>query len=196
MSAGKDLAEQAQLFATQFAPHFIDSLQNIRYGQFHGSEPYMFATMFGPSAFADSVRDLLQTGHTDQTRFFRFRSASLDRGWRGQNGVMLVEGTIVFDDEVGMSESHWYEPHSWTIRGLGQSGSPAPVTLRVAVDLGSVDLDEPDRLAAREHHGVTVGHVADDASARRGRRRHGRSEADSERCNDEETLRHSGVTPP
>jgi hypothetical protein len=121
--AGKELAEQSQLFTTQFAPHFIDSLQHIRYGEFHGSEPYMFATMFGPSAFADGVRDLLQTGHADQTRFFVFRSASLDRGWRGQNGVMLIEGTIAFDDEVGMSESHWYEPHTWTIRGLGQSGS-------------------------------------------------------------------------
>lgn len=121
--AGKELAEQARLFTTQFAPHFIDSLQNIRYGEFHGSEPYMFANMFGPSAFADAVRELLQTGHIDQTRFFVFRSASLERGWRGQNGVMLVEGTIVFDDEVGMSDSHWYEPHTWTIRGLGQSGS-------------------------------------------------------------------------
>jgi len=121
--AGKELANMAQSFATQFAPHFIDSLQNIRDDKFHGSEPYMFANMFGPSAFADSVRDLLQTGHTDQTRFFVFRSASLDRGWRGQNGVMLVEGTIVFDDEAATPDSHWYEPHSWTIRGLGQSGS-------------------------------------------------------------------------
>jgi hypothetical protein len=121
--AGKELAEQAQLFTSQFAPHFIDSLQNIRDQKFHGSEPYMFANMFGPSAFADGVRDLVQTGHTDQTRFLVFRSASLERGWRGQNGVLLVEGTIVFDDEVGMPDSHWYEPHTWTIRGLGQSGS-------------------------------------------------------------------------
>jgi hypothetical protein len=121
--AGKELAEQSQLFTTQFAPHFIDMLQSIRYGEFHGSEAYVFANAFGTSAFADGVRDMLQTGHIDQTRFFRFRSASLDRGWRGPTGVMLVEGTIVFDDEVGMAESHWYEPHTWTIRGLGQSGS-------------------------------------------------------------------------
>jgi hypothetical protein len=121
--AGKELVDIAQGFVTQFAPHFFDSLQNIRDLKFHGSEPYMFASMFGPSAFADRVRDTLQTGHTDQTRRFVLRSATLDRGWRGQNGVMLVEGTLVFDDEVGMPEAHWYENHTWAIRGIGQSGS-------------------------------------------------------------------------
>jgi hypothetical protein len=120
--AGKELSDTSQGFAG-FASHLIETLQNIRDDKFHGSEPYMFANMFGPSAFADGVRDLLQTGHTDQTRFFVFRTASLDRGWRGQNGVMLVEGTIVFDDETATPDSHWYEPHTWTIRGLGQSGS-------------------------------------------------------------------------
>jgi hypothetical protein len=121
--AGKELAEVAQGFATQFAPHFFESLQNIRDFKFHGSEPYMFTSMFGRSAFADGVRDMLQTGHTDQTRRLVLRSASLDRGWRGQNGVLLVEGTLVFDDEVGMPEAHWYEGHTWAIRGLGQAGS-------------------------------------------------------------------------
>jgi hypothetical protein len=120
--AGKELADISQAFA-QFAPHLIENLQNIRDDKFHGSEPYMFASMFGPSAFADSVRDLLQTVQPNQIRRFVFRSASLERGWRGQNGLLLVEGTLVFDDEVGTPESHWYEPHSWTIRGLGQSGS-------------------------------------------------------------------------
>jgi len=121
--AGKELAEMAQGFATQFGPRVIETLQNIRIDKFHGSEPYMFASMFGPSAFADSVRDLVQTVQPNQIRQFVFRSASLDRGWRGQNGVMLVEGTIMFDDEAGTPDSHWYEPHTWTIRGLGQSGS-------------------------------------------------------------------------
>jgi hypothetical protein len=120
--AGNELADVSVGFAG-FASHLIATLQNIRDAKFHGSEPYMFASMFGPSAFADDVRDLVQTVQPNQIRSFVFRSASLDRGWRGQNGVMLVEGTIVFDDEAGTPDSHWYEPHSWTIRGLGQSGS-------------------------------------------------------------------------
>ena len=120
--AGKELADVSQGFAG-FASHLIGTLQNIRDDKFHGSEPYMFANMFGPSAFADDVRELVQTVQPSQIRFFVFRSASLDRAWRGQNGVMLVEGTIVFDDEAATPDSHWYEPHTWTIRGLGQSGS-------------------------------------------------------------------------
>ena len=121
--AGKDLADTAQSFATQFAPHFVESLQNIREQKYHGSEPYMFAQTFGPSAFGERVRDLLQTAYPDQVRRFVFRSATVERGWRGQHGVMLVEGTITFDDEVGTPTAHWFESHAWTIRGLGQSGS-------------------------------------------------------------------------
>ena len=119
--AGKELAD-ASLGFPGFAARLIETLQNIRVGKFHGSEPYMFINMFAPSAFADGVRDLVQTVQPDQTRSFLFRSASLDRGWRGQNGVMLVEGTVVFDDEVGTPDAHWYEPHTWMIRGLGQAG--------------------------------------------------------------------------
>lgn len=122
-AAGKDLADVAQTFATQFAPHFLDSLQNIREQKYHGSEPYMFANIVGPSAFAERVRDLLQTTYPDQVRRFVLRSATVERGWRGQKGMMLVEGTLTFDDDVGTPAAHWFESHTWTVRGLGQSGS-------------------------------------------------------------------------
>jgi len=120
--AGKELAGVSPEFAG-FASGLIRTLQSIRDEKFQGSEPYMFANMFGPSAFADGVRELVQTVQPNQIRSFVFRSATLDRGWRGQNGVTLVEGTIAFDDEVAMPQSHWYEPHTWTIRSLGQGGS-------------------------------------------------------------------------
>src|SRR5256885_14955140 len=169
--AGKELAELAQGFATQFAPHFIDTLQNIRDQKFQGSEPYMFASVFGPSAFADGVRDLLQTGHPDQVRRFIFRSASLERGWRGQNGVMLVEGTLVFDEEVGMPESHWYEPHAWTVRGLGQSGSffivdGAEVGTGSLGPVPAFDVRALDREVTQQ----VVNHLAEEQASSRGNR--------------------------
>ena len=118
--ATKDLGELKAEFESQFlAPGYVFvGLQNLRDGRFHGSEPYIFANTFAPSAFADRVREMLQTPHPDETRQFVPKSATLDRGWRGLNGVMLVEATVVFDDEVGTTAGVTHEGHSWAIRAL------------------------------------------------------------------------------
>lgn len=118
--ATKDLGELKAEFESQFlSPGYVFlTLQNLRDGKFHGSEPYMFANTFAPSAFADRVREMLQTPHSDETRQFVPKSATLDRGWRGLNGVMLVEATVVFDDEVGTTAGVTHEGHTWAIRAL------------------------------------------------------------------------------
>ena len=53
--ATKDLGELKAEFESQFlSPGYLFvSLQNLREGRFHGSEPYVFANTFAPSAFAD-----------------------------------------------------------------------------------------------------------------------------------------------
>lgn len=103
---------------------FFQTLEGLRDLSYHGSEPYMFANTFAPTAFADRVQAMLQTPHPDETRFFVGRSATLDRGWPAATttGVAVIEATIVFDDEVGTAAAHWSEEHTWVIRAFRQGG--------------------------------------------------------------------------
>jgi hypothetical protein len=120
--AASDLGHLAAVSEAQFVSpgHFFQSLQNIRAQKFNGSEPYMFANTFAPSAFAERVREMLQTRRADETRQLIGRSATVDRAWRGTNGVMLAELTVVFDDNISTATSWWTEERTWMLRALRQ----------------------------------------------------------------------------
>jgi hypothetical protein len=104
--------------------YFFQTLEGLRDLSYHGSEPYMFANTFAPTAFAERVKEMLQTPHPGETRYFIGRSATLDRDWpaAATTGVAVIEATIVFDDEVGTLAAHWSEEHTWVIRAFRQSG--------------------------------------------------------------------------
>lgn len=101
---------------------FFKSLQSLRDGAYHGSEPYIFQNTFATTAFAEQVRTMLQTPHPGETRSFVGRSATVERGSAGKNGLMLIEATLVFDDEVSTGTSVYTEGHTWKIRAFRQGG--------------------------------------------------------------------------
>jgi hypothetical protein len=102
--------------------YFYKSLQNLRDGNYHGSEPYMFQNTFAPTAFAEQVRTMLQTPHPDETRTFVGRTATVERGWLAKNATMVIEATLGFDDQVSAGSSQYNEGHTWKIRAFRQGG--------------------------------------------------------------------------
>src|SRR4051812_18123761 len=111
------------------------------------------------------------------------RGALPDISQRPAVAVALVEPGVDGDAHSGTGRQDRF----------GQRRGLAPVALRVAVDLGRVDLDEADRLAAPQHDRIAVGHVIDDAGARC-RERRGRAQQKQEKRDDWEASGHEAVT--